>query len=300
MSDMECSSYSLEPVCEDTAVCDMAGSDSSCSFDESANLINDCQDNLVRDVTSEVAGREVTEVVVPDFEEMEEMSINSVDRADFAQGASQSVASSDLFSRIENFHFQHSEHLARIKAAGRAVTDTFIACESVEVFEEEEYLEVEQLVLSDSDESEASSDFFTPSQLARIKAVNDAYMAFESVEVFKVEEKLEVEKLESDDVLTQCVPESEASSDLFTPLQLARIKAVNDAYRAWNEEKEKEAFQAMFLADLSITQYSGYGAFNVNPLIPRVIEGLEPKVNGNQLIRNWLLNEKNLFEITFY
>ena len=50
MSDMECSSYSLEPVCEDTAVCDMAGSDSSCSFDESANFINDCQDNLVRDV----------------------------------------------------------------------------------------------------------------------------------------------------------------------------------------------------------------------------------------------------------
>ena len=250
MSDMECSSYSLEPVCEDTAVGDTAGSDSSCSFDESANFINDCQDNLVRDVTSEVAGREVTEVVVPDFEEMEEMSINSVDRADFAQGASQSVASSDLFSRIENFHFQHSEHLARIKAAGRAVTDTFIACESVEVFEEEEYLEVE--------------------------------------------------KLESDVVLIQCVPESEASSDFFTPLQLARITEVNDAYKAWNEEKEKEAFQAMFLADLSITQYSGYGAFNVNPLIPRVIEGLEPKVNGNQLIRNWLLNEKNLFEITFY
>ena len=47
MSDMECSSYYLEPVCEDTAVCDMAGSDSSCSFAESANLINDCQNNLV-------------------------------------------------------------------------------------------------------------------------------------------------------------------------------------------------------------------------------------------------------------
>ena len=262
---MECSSYYLEPVCEDTAVCDMAGSDSSCSFDESANLINDCQDNLVSDVvnhnswelfelgtqqTNEVAGREVTDVVVPDSDILEEMSINSEDRADFAQGAAQSEASSDLFSRIENFHFQHSEHLARIKAAGRAVTDTYIACESVEVFKEEE--------------------------------------------------KLEVEELESDVVLTQCVPESEASSELFTPLQLARIKAVNDAYRAWNEEKEKEAFQAMILADLSITQYSGYGAFHANPLTPQVIEGLEPKVNGNHLIRNWLSNEENLFEITFY
>ena len=298
MSDMECSSYYLEPVCEDTAVCDMAGSDSSCSFAESANLINDCQNNLVSDVTNEVAGREVTEVFAPEFEEMEEMSINSEDRADFAQGAALSEASSDLFSRIENFHFQHSEHLARIKAAGRAVTNTFIACEPVEVFKEEENLEVEKLV-PDSDESEASSDFFTPSQLAKIKAVNDAYMAFKPVEVFKEEEKLEVEELESDVVLTQGVPESEASSFLFTPLQLARIKAINDAYRARNEEKEKEAVQAMMLADLSITQCSGYGAFNANHLIPRVIEGLLPKVHCNQLIRNWLLNEKNLFEISF-
>ena len=206
MSDMECS-YISEPVCVDTAVCDMACSDSSRSVAESANLINDRQNNLVSDIMNEVAGLEETEVVAPDFEEMEEMSINSEDRADFAQGAAQSEASSDLFSRIENFHFQHSEHLARIKAAGRAV----------EVFKEEGNLEVEKL---DSDESEASSDFFTPSQLAKIKAVNDAYMACESVEVFKEEEKLEVEELESDVVLTQGVPESEASSELFTPLQL--------------------------------------------------------------------------------
>ena len=247
MSDMECS-YISEPVCVDTAVCDMACSDSSRSVAESANLINDCQNNLVSDIMNEVAGLEETEVVAPDFEEMEEMSINSEDWADFAQGAA---------------------------------------------------LEVEKLV-PDSDESEASSDFFTPSQLAKIKAVNDAYMAFELVEVFKEEEKLEVEELESDVVLTQGVPESEASSELFTPLQLSRIKAVNDAYRAWNEEKESEAIQAMILDDLSITQYSGYGAFNVNPCIPRVIDGLEPKVHCNQLIRNWLLNEKNLFDISFY
>merc|ERR1711888_330174 len=182
---------------------------------------------------------------------------------------------------------------------------------SEEVFKEEEKLEVEKLVPSESDvvltqsasESEASSDLFSPEQLARIKAVNDAYRACDSEEVFKEEEKLEVEKLvpsESDVVLTQCASESEASSDFFTPSQLARIKAVNDAYRAWSEEKEKEAFQAMILADLSITQYSGYGAFHANPLTPQVIEGLEPKVNGNLLIRNWLSNEENLFDITFY
>ena len=165
--------------------------------------------------TNEVAGREVTDVIVPDYDILEEMSTSSENRADFAQCASQSEASSDLFSRIENFHFQQSEHLARIKAAGREVIDTDIACESVEVLQEE------KLVPSESD------------------------------------------------------------NKLL-------------------EEMEFEAIQAMLFAELSVTQYSGYGAFHANPLIPQVIEGLEPKVNGNNLTRNWLSNEKNLFEITFY
>ena len=193
MSEMECSS--------------MVGSDSTCSFDESANVIDDCYNNMVCDDTNDVSGREENEVVAPEFEEMEEMSINSVDLADYAQGVAQSEA-------------------------GRAV------------------------------------------------------------EVFKEEVNLEEELLDSD--------KSEASSEFFTPLQLARIEAINDACRARNEENEKEAFQALMLADLSVTQFSGYGAFNANYLIPRVIAGLEPKVPCNQLIRNWLLNEKNSFEITFY
>ena len=191
MSEMECSS--------------MVGSDSTCSFDESANFINDCYNNMVD--TNEVSGREETVVVAPLFEEIEELSINSGDLADYPQGVAQSEA-------------------------GRAV------------------------------------------------------------EVFKEEGNLEEEMLDSD--------KSEASSEFFTPLQLARIEAINDACRARNEENEKEAFQALMLADLSVTQFSGYGAFNANYLIPRVIAGLEPKVPCNQLIRNWLLNEKNSFEITFY
>ena len=274
MSEMEFESYSVEPVLaeqfssEDTAVYDTAGSDSSESlddvtydwvgasggydfsdnFDESVNEIHDCLDNLIsvnhnpRELSElgPLQTNEVTDMIEDEHDILEEMSISSEDMADFAQCAS---------------------------------------------------------------DSEASSDLFSPSQLARIKAVNDAYRACESEEVFKEEEKLEVEKLvpsESDVVLTQCASESETSSDLFTPSQLARIKAVNDAYRAWSEEMEKEAFQAMMLADLSITQYSGYGAFHANPLIPQEIEGLEPKVNGNHLIWDWLSSEKNYFEMTFY
>ena len=193
MSEMECSS--------------MVGSDSTCSFDESANFINDCYNNMVQCDMNEVSGLEETVVVAPLFEEIEELSINSGDLADYAQGVAQSEA-------------------------GRAV------------------------------------------------------------EVFKEEGNLEEEMLDSD--------KSEASSEFFTPLQLARIEAINVACRARNEENEKEAFQALMLADLSVTQCSGYGAFNANYLIPRVIAGLEPKVHWNQLIRNWLNNEKNSFEISFY
>ena len=193
MSEMECSS--------------MVGSDSTCSFDESANFINDCYNNMVQCDTNEVSGLEETVVVAPLFEEIEELSINSGDLADFAQGVAQSEA-------------------------GRAV------------------------------------------------------------EAFKEEGNLEEEMLDSD--------KSEASSEFFTPLQLARIEAINVACRARNEENEYEAFQNLMLADLSITQCSGYGAFNANYLIPRVIAGLEPKVHWNELIRNWLNNEKNSFEISFY
>ena len=193
MSEMECSS--------------MVGSDSTCSFDESANFINDCYNNMVQCDTNEVSGLEETVVVAPLFEEIEELSINSGDLADFAQGVAQSEA-------------------------GRAV------------------------------------------------------------EVFKEEGNLEEEMLDSD--------KSVASSEFFTPLQLARIEAINVACRARNEENEYEAFQTLMLADLSVTQCSGYGAFNANYLIPRVIAGLEPKVHWNELIRNWLNNEKNSFEISFY
>ena len=215
------------------------------------------------------------------------MSLNSCDLDDFAVGAAQSEAS----SLIENAHFNDSEHLDRTNAAGRALV----------VLKEEGNL-VEEI--PGSDNSLASSEFFTPLQLSRIAAINARFEAInvarEPVEFFKEEETLEVKGLGSDVVLTQDYPKSEASSEIFTPLQLARIKAINDAYRARNEEKEMEAVQALLLADMSITQCSGYGAINANHLITRVIEGLLPKIHSNQLTRNWLLNEKNSFETIFY
>ena len=61
-----------------------------------------------------------------------------------------------------------------------------------------------------------------------------------------------------------------------------------------------EAVEALLLADMSITQCSGYGVINGNHVINRVIEGLLPKIHSNQLTRNWLLNEKNSFETIFY
>ena len=111
----------------------------------------------------------------------------------------------------------------------------------------------------------------------------------------------EVKGLGSDVVLTQDYPTSDASSELvLTPLQAFRIKTINDAYRVLNEEKEFKAMEALLLAEMSITQCTGYGAINGNFVVNRVIEGLLPKIHFNQLTRNWLLNEKNSFEAIFY
>ena len=278
---MEFESYPVEPVLdeqfssEDTAVYDTAGSDSSESLD---------------DVTYDWVGASGGYDFSDNFDE----SVNEIH---------------DCLDNLISVNHNPRELSELGPLQINEVTDMI----------EEEHDFLEEMSISSEDmadfaqcvsDSEASSDLFSPSILARIKAVNDAYISCES----KEEEKLEVEKLvkieppvtdeivpsESDVVLTQCASESETSSDLFTPSQLARIKAVNDAYKAWSEEIEKEAFQAMILADLSITQYSGYGAFHSNPLIPQEIEGLEPKVNLNYKIWDWMSNEKIQFENSFY
>ena len=263
----------------------VVGSDSNRSFEE-FDVVNDCDNNMVDD-TNEASGEE-TEVVAPEFEEIEEMSLNSCDLDDFAVG----VAQSEALSMIENVHFNDSEHLARINAAGRALV----------VVKEEGNL-VEDI--PGSDNSLASSELFTPSQLSRIEGCNARFEAInatrEYFEFLKEEETREVKGLGSDVVLTQDYPTSDASSELvLTPLQLFRIKTINDAYKARNEEKEMKAVEALLLADMSITQCSGYGAINENHVITRVIEGLLPKIHSNQLTRNWLLNEKNSFETIFY
>ena len=68
---------------------------------------------------------------------------------------------------------------------------------------------------------------------------------------------------------------------------------------------EKEAYErchAIFLAEneLSITQYTGYGVYHADQLIPQEIQGLEPKVSGINKIWDWMSNESNHFEISFY
>ena len=261
----------------------VVSSDSNRSFEE-FDVVNDCDNNMmICDDTNDVSEEE-PEVVLPEFEEeedFEEMSLNTCDLDDFAVGFAQSE---------ENDHFNDSEHLDINNAAGRALVEL-----------KEEGNPVEEL--PGSDHSLASSEFsLTPLQLSRIASIKAQFEALnagrEYFEFFKEEETLEVKG--SDVVLTQDYPISDASSDFFTASQLLRIKAINDAYSARNEEKEMKAVEALLLADMSITQCSGYGAINANHLITRVIEGLLPKIHPNQLTRNWLLNLKNSFETIFY
>ena len=238
---------------------------------EEFDVVNDCENNIMLfDDTNDVSEEE-TEVVLPEFEEeedFEEMSLNTCDQSE------------------ENDHFNDSEHLDINNAAGLALVEL-----------KEEGNPVEEL--PGSVHSLASSEFsLTPLQLSRIASIKAQFEALnagrEYFEFFKEEEILEVKG--SDVVVSQDSPISDASSDFFTASQLLRIKAINDAYSALDEEKEMKAMDALLLAEMSITQCTGYGAINGNFVVNRVIEGLLPKIHSNQLTRNWLLNEKNSFE----
>ena len=256
----------------------VVSSDSNRSFEE-FDVVNDCDYNMmICDDTNDVSEEE-TEVVLPEFEEeedFEEMSLNTCDLDDFAVGFAQSE---------ENDHFNDSEHLDINNAAGLALVEL-----------KEERNPVEEL--PGSVHSLASSELFSPSELSRIEGCNARFEAnnatLEYLEFLKEEE---VKGLGSDVVLTQDYPTSDASSELvLTPLQAFRIKTINDAYRVLNEEKEIQAMEALLLAEMSITQCTGYGAINGNFVVNRVIEGLLPKINSNQLTQNWLLNKENIFE----
>ena len=141
-------------------------------------------------------------------------------------------------------------------------------------------------------------ELISTSELFRIEESNACFEAniatLEHIEFLKEEE---VKRL-GDVALPQVNPTSEASSELvLTPLQAFQVKIINDAYRLRNEEKENQAAEALFLAqqELSVTQCTGYGAFQGHFVVNRVIEGLLPKINSMQLTQNWLLNKENIF-----
>ena len=242
--------------------------------------VNDCYDNLM--LVDDVSEEE-TEVVVPELVEegdFEEISMHTCDYDDFAVG----VAQQEATARIVNVPVIDSGLFDSISDAGRA---------SVVVKEEGNHVDD----FPPSNYSLAQSELISPSELSRIEGCNARFEAnIATCEYLEFLKEEEVKRL-GDVVLPQVYPTSDASSELvLTPLQAFRIKTINDAYRVLNEEKEIQAMEALLFAEMSITQCTGYGAINGNFVVNRVIEGLLPKINSNQLTRNWLLNEKNSFE----
>ena len=134
-------------------------------------------------------------------------------------------------------------------------------------------------------EIDSSSDLvFSLEQQLRIKTWTD--------EVKKEEEKLvQASELE-------CIDMHSSSEVVFTLEQQLRFKN-------WSDEMEKEEYElchAIFLAEneISITQFTGYGVYQSDQLIPHEIQGLGPKLSGMHKIWDWMSNESNHFEIPFY
>ena len=242
--------------------------------------MEDCYDNLlpVDDVTvEETAGG------VPEFVEegdVENVSIHTVDYEDFAAG----VAQHEATARIVNVPFNDSGLFDRISDTGPAVVMV-----KEEVIHDDDF--------PPSNYSLAQSELISPSELSRIEECNSRFEAnIATCEHLEFLKEAEVKRL-GDVVLPQVYPTSDASSELvLTPLQAFRIQTIHNAYRVLDEEKEIQAMEALLFSEMSLTQCTGYGALQGHFVVNRVIEGLLPKINSNQLTQNWLLNKENIFE----
>ena len=241
----------------------LLSSNSSDSFE--GFEMDDCFNNLVDggDVLEEETAGGVTEFLEEGDVEM--LSLNAVDFEDFAAGNEQHEATARSDSRSD-----------LISATGPLVV-----------------IVKEEVIYDDDQFSLAQSDIISPSVLSFIEESNAQYEAhiavLEHLEFLKSEELKRI----SEEMLPQ-IPVSESSSSLLlTPLQEYKVKLVNDSYRL----REGNEIQALLEAqqELSVTQCTGYGVRQGHFVVNRVIEGLLPKINSMEVIKNWLLNTENIF-----
>ena len=244
--DCDCPVYNAE-----CSVLAIAGYDWSESFDESANEVDDCPDNLISDVDFyDHESRDSFSLALGSFNDG--ITVNFPESSDLGPQQSNEVAMQEVTDRSDHDTLEEDE--ISISSENRA---DFAACEYEDI------------------EIESSSDLlFSLEQLSRIKAWTD--------EVKKEEE----EKL------------VQTSEVVFTFEQQLR-------FNTWFDAMENEAYERchdIFLAEheLSITQYTGYGVYHANQLIPQEIQGLEPKVIGNYKIWDWMSNDSIQFENSFY
>ena len=237
--------------------------DCSESFDESANQVDDCTDNLISDtVVEDLESRDSFSLALGIFNDR--ITVNLPESSDLDPQKSNEVALQEVLDRLDREHDTLEEDEISITAENMA---DFAASELEDI------------------EIKSSSDLvFSLEQQLRIKTWTD--------EVKKEEEKLvQASELE-------CIDMHSSSEVVFTFEQQLR-------FNTWSDAMEKEAYErshAIFLAEheLSITQYTGYGVYHANQVTPQEIQGLEPKVTGNYQIWDWMSNESNHFEISFY
>ena len=234
-----------------------AGYDWSESFDESANQVDDCLDNLISD---DLESRDSFSLALGSFNDR--ITVNLPESSDLEPQQSNEVALQEVMDRIDREHYTLEEDEISISAENMA---DFAACEFEDI------------------EIKSSSDLvFSLEQQLRIKTWTD--------EVKKEEEKLvQASELE-------CIDMHSSSEVVFTLEQQLRFKN-------WSDEMEKEEYElchAIFLAEneISITQFTGYGVYQSDQLIPHEIQGLGPKLSGMHKIWDWMSNCH--FEISFY
>ena len=298
---MDCSS--VEPVCaeefslEAIAGGDSAGSNDSSefvvddvsydcaeSFDESANQVDDCTDNLISDT------------VVEDPESHDSFSL----------------AFKIFNDRITVNLPEFSDDLEPQKSNDVALQEVL---DRLDREQKNVDAEVHELVIQNT-----FDDQVRELKAGIITASSDLNLLGESLKLLgsaiDKETNETIVKLFEDDTLEDEISISAQIMADFAASELEDIEMQSSSevvftleqqlrFKNWTDEVKKEEeklFQAMFLAENEISEdpISGYGVYqsDSDQMIPHEIHGLGPKLSGLHKIWDWMSNCH--FEISFY
>ena len=300
--DYESSSVYIEPVYnaefsgESSAGYDIEGSNDSSefvvddvsydcaeSFDESANLVDDCIDNLISDtVVEDPESHDSFSLALKIFNDR--ITVNLPESSDdFEPQKLNDVALQEVLDRIDREQKNVDAEVHEL-----VIQNTF----------DDQVRELKAGIITASSDLNLLGESLKLLGSAIDKETNETIINL--LEDDTLEDEISISPQIMADFAASELEDIEMQSSsevVFTLEQQLRIKNWTDEVK----KEEEKLFQAMFLDENEISEdsISGYGVYQSNDhLIPHEIHGLGPKLSGYPKIWDWM--SKCHFEISFY